>query len=141
MLDEKDLQAISRLLQSAVSESEERMSTRIESAVSASEERMSFRIESAVSASEERMSARIEESEKRMSSRIDTAISESENRLMTYIESSVENKLQLLAEGHETILNHLPDVDEQAQLKSRVRVLERVVIDLRKELDELKSAQ
>ena len=126
MLDEKDLQAISRLLQSAVSESEERMSSRIEE----SEKRMSSRIESAVSASEERMS-----------SHIDTAISESENRLMTYIESSVEKKLQLLAEGHETILNHLPDVDEQAQLKSRVRVLERVVIDLRKELDELKSAQ
>ncbi|MCI6027555.1 MAG: hypothetical protein MRZ28_09670 [Oscillospiraceae bacterium] len=130
MLDEKDLQAISHLLQSAVSESEERMSSRIESAVSASEKRMSARIESAASASEKRMSARI-----------DTAISESENRLMTYIESSVEKKLQLLAEGHETILNHLPDVDEQAQLKSRVRVLERVVIDLRKELDELKTAQ
>lgn len=126
MLDEKDLQAISRLLQSAVSESEERMSARIEE----SEKRMSTRIESAVSASE-----------KRMSSRIDTAISESENRLMAYIESSVEKKLQLLAEGHETILNHLPDVDEQAQLKSRVRVLERVVIDLRKELDDLKAAR
>lgn len=115
MLDEKDLQAISRLLQSAVSESEERMSSHIDTAIA--------------------------ESEKRMSSRIDTAISESENRLMTYIESSVEKKLQLLAEGHETILNHLPDVDEQAQLKSRVRVLERVVIDLRKELDDLKAAQ
>ncbi len=72
---------------------------------------------------------------------IHSAVSGSENRLMTYIESSVEKKIQLLAEGHETIIDRLPNADEQEQLRSRVRVLERVVVDLRKELDELKKAQ
>jgi hypothetical protein len=68
-------------------------------------------------------------------------INQSENRVMTYIESNVEKKIQLLAEGHKIILDRLPDVDEQGQLKSRVRVLERVVTDLRVELDDLKKAQ
>ncbi len=56
-------------------------------------------------------------------------IGQFKNRMKTYIESNVEKKIQLLAEGHSNILEHLPDVDEQAQLKSRVRVLERVVTD------------
>ena len=68
-------------------------------------------------------------------------IGQSENRIMTYIESNVEKEIKTLAEGHKTILDRLPVADEQEQLKSRVKVLERVVIDLRSELDDLKKAQ
>ena len=86
----------------------------------------------------------IGQSESRMKtyteSTVESAIVRSENRMKTYIESNVEKKIQLLAEGHNCILERLPDVDEQAQLKSRVRVLERVVTDMRVELDELKKA-
>ena len=55
--------------------------------------------------------------------------------------NNVEKEIKTLAEGHKTILDRLPIADEQEQLKSRVKVLERVVIDLRSELDELKKAQ
>lgn len=79
----------------------------------------------------------ISQSESRTQSRID----QSEIRMKTYIESNVEKKIQLLCEGHETILNRLPDADEQEQLKSRIKVLERIVTDMRVEIDELKKAQ
>lgn len=83
-------------------------------------------INGAVTQSEERMTAKI---------------SQSENRLLAYIESNIEKEIKTLAEGHKTILDRLPVADEQEQLKSRVKVLERVVIDLRSELDDLKKAQ
>lgn len=67
-------------------------------------------------------------------------INQSENRMKAYIESNVEKNIQTLAEGHRAILDKLPEAEEQAQLKSRVRVLERVVIDLRKEVEDLKKA-
>lgn len=67
-------------------------------------------------------------------------INQSENRMKTYIESNVEKKIQLLAEGHRQILSQLPNVDEQEQMKSRIKVLERIVTDMRVEIDELKQA-
>jgi hypothetical protein len=83
----------------------------------------------------------VTQSENRMKAYIDEQVSGSEKRIMTYIESNVEKKIQLLAEGHRIIIDKFPDVNEQEQLKSRVKVLERVTTDLREELDELKKAQ
>jgi len=80
------------------------------------------------------------QSENRMKSYMNESVNRSENRILTYIESNVEKKIQLLAEGHQILLDRLPSVDEQEQLKSRVKVLERVVVDLRTELDELEKA-
>ena len=130
MLDEKDLQAIAGLFNQAVSESENRMKAHTESAVSESENRMKAYMESAVSNSENRMKAHME-----------STVSQSENRTKAYLEANVEKKIQLLAEGHKIILDRLPDADEQEQLKSRVKVLERIVTDMRVEIDELKKAQ
>lgn len=72
---------------------------------------------------------------------IASLISQSENRLKSYIESKAEHNIPLLAEGHKDILDRLPAVDEQVQLKSRVQVLERIVVDLRTEIDKMKKAQ
>ena len=133
LLTEKDLQAIADL----VGQSENRMKANTESVVNQSATRMKDYIGTSIGSA-------IGESENRMKDYIGTsigpAIGESENRMKDYIESNVEKKIQLLAEGHNCILERLPDVDEQAQLKSRVRVLERVVTDMRVELDELKKA-
>lgn len=80
-----------------------------------------------------------------ISEMMDTKLAENNaallNEFNAVIDSKVTHDIQLLAEGHQTILDRLPDADEQEQLKSRVKVLERVVIDLRTELDELKKAQ
>lgn len=72
---------------------------------------------------------------------IASLINQSENRLKTYIEVKIEKDIHTLAEGHMSILERLPAVEEQEALKSRVKVLERVVLDLRHEVDELKKAQ
>ena len=129
LLDKKDLQAIAELMNQSISQSETRMKTYTESLVNQSENRMKTFTESLVNQSENRMNTYTE-----------SLVNQSENRMKAYIESNVEKKIQLLAEGHNNILARLPDVDEQAQLKSRVRVLERVVTDMRVELDELKKA-
>ena len=71
---------------------------------------------------------------------INRSVQESENRTKAYMESHLEKNINLLAEGHAQILERLPEAEEQAQLKSRVRVLERVVIDLRNEIETLKKA-
>ena len=63
------------------------------------------------------------------------------NEVNVLLESGVEKQIKIIAEGHKDILDRLPEAEEQAQLKSRVRVLERIVVDLRTELDELKKAQ
>ena len=57
MLDEKDLQSISQIMDSKIKESEQRMSAKIE----ASEQRTAQLIDSKISASEERVNAKIEE--------------------------------------------------------------------------------
>lgn len=63
------------------------------------------------------------------------------NEVNVLLEAGVEKQIKIIAEGHKDILDRLPEAEEQAQLKSRVRVLERVVIDLRNELEALKKAQ
>ena len=79
-----------------------------------------------------------------MDTKINGALEQQEKRFMNgmraIIESDVKRDIQILPEGHGDILKHLPDVDEQAQLKSRVRVLERIVVDLRNEVENLKKA-
>lgn len=59
----------------------------------------------------------------------------------TVIENKVSKEIRLIAEQHGDIVARLPDVEEQAEIKSRVRILERVVVDLRTEIDKLKKAQ
>ena len=54
------------------------------------------------------------------------------NGVQAIIESDVKKDIKTLAEGHAQILERLPEAEEQAELKSRVRILERVVVDLRK---------
>jgi hypothetical protein len=76
---------------------------------------------------------------------MDVKLREQKEEILTefnaVIEDKVSHEIKVIAEGHKTILDRLPIADEQEQLKSRVKVLERVVIDLRSELDELKKAQ
>ena len=62
------------------------------------------------------------------------------NGVQAIIESDVKKDIKTLAEGHAQILERLPEAEEQAELKSRVRILERVVVDLRKEVEDLKKA-
>ena len=57
------------------------------------------------------------------------------------LEVRVLPKIQLIAEQHGEIIDRLPRAEEQELLRSRVQVLENVVIQLRHEMDQLKKAQ
>lgn len=80
-----------------------------------------------------------------MDEKLDNRLESHENRIINQVNAIIETKvvpqIQLIAEQHGDIIARLPDVEEQEALKSRVRVLEHVVTDLRVEMDRLKKAQ
>ena len=63
------------------------------------------------------------------------------NDMMTIIESEVNPKLQILAEGHEALLEKLNRMDKQNELTDRIVILEEAVKKLNKELNAMKKAQ
>ena len=67
--------------------------------------------------------------------------SDTRNDMMAIIESEVNPKLQILAEGHEVLLEKINRLEKQNELTGRVVVLEKAVKKLNKEVDALKQAQ
>ena len=59
----------------------------------------------------------------------------------TVIEDKVSHEIKIIAEGHMDIIRRLPEINELEELKSRVRVLERITQELSKTINELKKAQ
>ena len=106
MLDEKDMQAVSELVDEKISASEGRMSQVIDEKISASEERMSRVIDEKISASEERMSRVIDE-----------RVGAAERRMQVLIENTVNPKFDLVMEA-------LAGIQEQLAPRSRVDDLE-----------------
>ena len=102
MLDEKDLQAIAKIMDEKIASSEERMTGKIME-------------------SEERMTAKIMESEERMTGRMDQKLAEQRQDLIqcmnVIIESDIMPKFNLLADG-------IKDIQEKLVPRSRVDDLE-----------------
>ncbi len=102
MLDEKDLQAIAKIMDEKIASSEERMTGKIME-------------------SEERMTAKIMESEERMTGRMDQKLAEQKQDLIqcmnVIIESDIMPKFNLLADG-------IKDIQEKLVPRSRVDDLE-----------------
>lgn len=61
-------------------------------------------------------------------------------RLEVLLEHDIPHNIQLLAEGHAGILDRLPEAEEVDALRARIRVLERVVTDHTKVINELRQA-
>lgn len=59
----------------------------------------------------------------------------------TVIEDKVSHEIKTIAEGHADIMERLPRVNEVEDLKSRVRILERIIKEHSQTIDELKKAQ
>ena len=57
------------------------------------------------------------------------------------LEDKVSHEIRMIAEGHMNILERLPEVNTVEDLKSRIRVLERIVKEHSKTIDELRKAQ
>ena len=63
------------------------------------------------------------------------------SEMLTIIESEVNPKLQLLAEGHEVLLEKLNRIEKQGDLVDRIVVVEEAVKHLNREINALKKAQ
>ena len=63
------------------------------------------------------------------------------NDMMAIIESEVNPKLQILAEGHEVLLEKINRLEKQDELTGRVVILEEAVKKINKELNALRQAQ
>lgn len=102
MLNEKDLQAIAKIMDEKIASSEERITGKIME-------------------SEERMTAKIMESEERMTGRMDQKLAEQKQDLIqcmnVIIESDIMPKFNLLADG-------IKDIQEKLVPRSRVDDLE-----------------
>ena len=62
------------------------------------------------------------------------------NQFNAVIESTVMPEIRAVAEGHQIILDRLPEVDKVSDLEDRVGTLERIVQMQRQELNALKGA-
>ena len=133
MLDEKDLQAIAKL----ISASEARMTTLIKEEVGASEARMTTLIKEEVGASEARMTKKIDASEARMTEKI----SASEARMMALMEAYFEPRFNLLGDQFQLLHEKIPQVEALESLDIRVSALEVAVKQHTEEIKQLKKAQ
>ena len=66
---------------------------------------------------------------------------ETRDDMMTIIESEVNPKLQILAEGHEALLEKINRLEKQDELVGRIVILEEAVKKLNKEMNAIKKAQ
>ena len=129
MLDEKDLQAISQIMDSKIKESEQRMSAKIE----ASEQRTAQLIDSKISASEERVSAKIEESASQ-------TLKEAMQGASAMMEAYFEPKFNLLFENQQTMLETLAPKSRVDELEEEVAFLRSVIRQHSREIEALKHA-
>ena len=132
MLDEKDLQAIQKMMQEMIQESEERMTGKI----AESEERMTGKI----AESEERMTGKIEESERRMMGKIEETASQTLKDALQGASVLMESKFKLLFENQQTMMETLAPKSRVEELEEEVTFLRSVVRQHSREIEALKHA-
>ena len=151
MLDERDLQAIAQLIDSKLQESEQRTVQLIDSKLQESEQRTSQLIDSKLKESEQRTMGAIKESEQRTMGAIKEseqrtmgAIKESEQRTMqgaaALMESYFEPKVQLLAEGIQSLQETQIPRERFENLEEEVAFLHTIVRQHSREIEKLKHA-
>ena len=115
MLDKQDLQAIKELIDTSITASEKRIKSYVDGSV-----------DSAIRASEKRTRDEIRAAE---------------NRTHAYIEAAVMPKFQILADGHQNILDTLAPKSRVDNLEDDVIFLKSIVKSLMQEVSDLKKAQ
>ena len=122
MLDSNDIQIITKLLEQSRNETHAELE----------KFRSEMRTEMTALLEKHREETRAELEKNRIATR---------NDMRAIIESEINPKLQLLAEGHEVLLEKINRLEKQDELTGRVVVLEKAVKKLNKEVDALKQAQ
>ena len=145
MLDKTDLQAIQTMLDASIAASEERLKAYVDSSVStsiaASEERLKTYVDTSVTASEARLKTYVDSSvtasEERMTAKMDAM----ENRWFAFYEAKIEPQFQLLAEGHQTLMDTLAPKARVDALEDEIIFVKSVLKAMSQEIAELKAAQ
>jgi hypothetical protein len=122
MLDANDIQIITKLLEQSRNETHAELE----------KFRSEMRTEMTALLEKHREETRAELEKNRIATR---------NDMRTIIESEVNPKLQLLAEGHEVLLERINRLEKQDELTGRVVILEEAVKKLNKEVSAIKKAQ
>ncbi len=94
-------------------------------------------IDTSIKASEERTQAKMDTMEARLQSKIDDV----DNHWRAYVEGSIIPNFQLLAEGHQTLLETLAPKSRVDNLEDDVIFLKSIVKSLMQEVSDLKKAQ
>ena len=140
MLDEKDLQAIARLMDEKIGAAEVRMAAYMKEEIGASEARMTAYMKEEIGASEARMTEKIEASEARMTERTETRAQDSESRMLAMMEAYFEPRFQLLGDQIKLIQEKLASPETLEDLEGRVQFVEGVVKQHSREIELLKKA-
>ena len=125
MLDERDLFALSNLIDEKITASEARMTAHMSKEIASSEERMTRRIAD----SEERMTRRIADSENRTF-----------HKVSVMMESYFEPKFNLLAENQQMILDTMVPKQRIEEIEDELAILRSVVRLHSEQIAELKKA-
>ena len=87
---------------------------------------------------------KLEENNEALLNHVDRKLEENNaaliNQFNAVIESTVMPEIRAVAEGHQIILDRLPEVDKVGDLEDRVSTLEHIVQMQRQELNALKGA-
>ena len=122
MLDANDIQIISKLLEQSRNETHAELE----------KFRSEMRTEMTALLEKHREETRAELEKNRIATR---------NDMRAIIESEINPKLQLLAEGHEVLLERINRLEKQDELTGRVVIMEEAVKKLNKEVSAIKKAQ
>ena len=77
----------------------------------------------------------------KMSELMDAKIRESESRMVAYFESAIDPKFNLLADGLKVIRETMTPRDKITELEEEVTLLKAVIINLRRDVNELKNSR
>ena len=148
MLDEKDLQAISELMDEKITASEARtdekfaaLEARMLAGMDEKITALEARMDEKIAATEARMEKLILESEARTMAHVDEKVDAAEARMLVMMESFFTPKFNLLADSIALLHEKLAPKEAVEVLEDRVDVLEAAVKHHSQEITELKKAQ
>ena len=148
MLDANDIQIITKLLEQSRNETHaelekfrSEMRTEMTALLEKHREETRAELEKSRSDTHDEMTALLEKHREETRAELEKNRIATRNDMRAIIESEINPKLQLLAEGHEVLLERINRLEKQDELTGRVVILEEAVKNLNKEVSAIKKAQ
>ena len=144
MLDQNDLKAIAELMDLKLEKNNEVLRAEMKENNEVLLNRVDRKLEENNEALLNHVDRKLEENNEALLNHVDMKLEENNtaliNQFNAVIESTVMPEIRAVAEGHQIILDRLPEVDKVGDLEDRVSTLEHIVQMQRQELNALKGA-